>query len=69
MKNNNPKWETESRGMMQPKTFFPFGYDRSDLQEISAYGKEFAKFVNLRTGELIDCEDFYNQYKEELKNL
>lgn len=66
---SSPRWETEVRGMMEPKIFFPCGYDRSDLQEMSAYGEEFAKFVNLRTGDLIDCEDFYKQYLEELKKL
>ena len=69
MKNNSYRWETEVHGLMEPKIIFPYGYDRSDLQEMSAYGEEFAKFLNIKTGELIDCEDFYKQYLEELKNL
>ncbi len=66
---SNPKWETEVRGTMEPKIFLPCGYDKSDLQEISAWGEEFAKFLNVKTGELIDCEDFYKKYLEEIKNL
>ena len=49
MKNNSYRWETEVHGLMEPKIIFPYGYDRSDLQEISAYGEEWAKFINIHT--------------------
>ena len=58
------KWTMERRGS-QPPAFFPEGYDRSDLLEISTIGESFAVFLNTETMEIVRCETFYKQLLKE----
>jgi hypothetical protein len=45
----------------KPPTFFPEGYDQSNLVEVSTIADPFAIFLNLETGEEIRCEDFHKK--------
>lgn len=60
-----PRYVLEHRGSLPP-TFFPEGYDTSNLLEISTRGDAFAVFMNIETGETIRCEDFHEQARKEL---
>ena len=59
-----PFYYIEYRGGGLP-ICFPEGYDTSELEEISSIGKSWATFLNVRTGDIISCEDFYKKLQEE----
>ena len=59
-----PRYVLEHRGSLPP-TFFPEGYDTSDLMEVTTRGESFAVFLNAVTGETIRCEDFHNKARKE----
>lgn len=46
-------------------TCFPRGYDRSDLRNVTCVGDLWAKFINVRTGEVVDCAEFAKQMEEQ----
>jgi hypothetical protein len=62
-----PEFEIEHRGMGRSSTCFPVGYDKSDLMEIMDNSSGWAVFYNPRTGETINCSDFYKQLAEKLE--
>ena len=59
-----PRYVLEHRGSLPP-SFFPEGYDQSNLVEISTRSDSFAVFLNTETGETISCENFYKQSLKE----
>lgn len=42
-------------------TFFPEGFDTSNLVEITRLENRWAEFLDLATGEVVCCETFFNQ--------
>jgi len=62
-----PEFEIEHRGMGRSSTCFPVGYDTSDLMEIMDNSSSWAVFYNPRTGETVNCADFYAQLVKEME--
>lgn len=46
--------------------FFPVGFDRSNLINISSISSRFSKYINEVTGRVIDCENFYKNSIQEV---
>ena len=44
-----------------PPTCFPANFDQSDLQEITTLTDSWARFLNTRTNEIVDCAVFAKQ--------
>jgi prepilin-type N-terminal cleavage/methylation domain-containing protein len=59
----NARWVHSLRPGQAP-TFFPVGYDESELHEITCVGDQFAKFIN-SDGETVDCAEFAKQADEQ----
>ena len=64
-----PRYEIEHRGVGRTSTCFPADYDKSDLIEIMHASSVWAQFYNTRTGETVDCADFYKQLMTEREDL
>ena len=47
--------------------FFPKGFDKINLVNISTVSDRFSKYINVKYGNIVDCESFYNNYLHELK--
>ena len=52
-----------------PSECFPAGYDKEGLLNISTIGKYWATFLHPDTGQIIECEDFYQQAVKDAKAL
>ena len=64
-----PRFEIEHRGIGRTSTCFPVDYDKSDLTEIMHSSSTWAQFYNTRTGEIVDCMDFYRQMMREMEDM
>ena len=62
-----PEFEIEHRGVGRSSTYSPVDYDKSDLMEIMDNSSGWAVFYNPRTGETINCSDFYAQLVKEME--
>ena len=51
------------------KTCFPSGYDTGDLREITMLTDAWAKFINIRTGEVVDCARFAQDMRDQIEVL
>lgn len=40
------------------RTFFQDGVDTSDLVDVTCVGDYWRKFINIKTGKIVDCADF-----------
>lgn len=64
---NKPRFEIEHRGVGRASTCFPVDYDKSDLLEVTFLSSGWAVFYNTRTGETVNCADFYKQLVKEME--
>jgi hypothetical protein len=51
---NQPVFEVDLRS----KTCFPANMDTSKLKEITPVGATWAQFINIETGEVVDCGEY-----------
>lgn len=64
--NKNARWESSvsSRGLTD---FFPRGFDRTNLIDVSTLGCKFSQYIRKSSGQIVDCADFYQSYLDEVK--
>lgn len=56
---STPQWEvTRSNQPGRPSSCFPAGFDTSNLKDISSVCDVWAKYINVTTGETVDCAKF-----------
>ena len=57
----------ESRVFGEPISFLPENVDLSECVEISQVGDRYAKYLNTKTGYIVDCETYYKKHMENLE--
>ena len=62
---SNPKY-THFYGS-NPVVFVPAGIDLSEYKEVSSVGDQYAKFIHLETGKILDCAEVHARFVEELE--
>jgi hypothetical protein len=47
-----------------PRDCFPVGFDRTNLENISRICDMWCKYIDVQTGELVDCAEFAKHMEE-----